>query len=124
MVLPSDIEPKATEHIEEIISMINRLKDLGNAYEVDGHVLFDVSSFNNYGELSRLDKEELISAAKVSVKKDKAYWLELGHKGASDIFDLEKELLPFLDNPKTYLKKYDKKTQAIFFIKINERNNC
>ena len=70
-VLPPDIEPKATDHIEEIISMIKRLKDLGNAYEVDGHVLFDVSSFNNYGELSRLDKEELISGARVEVAEYK-----------------------------------------------------
>lgn len=67
-----------------------------------------------------LDKEELISAAKVSVSKDQSYWMELSHKGASEIFNLEKELLPFLDNPKTHLKKYDRKTQEIFFKKINE----
>ena len=52
-----------------------------------------------------LEKEELISAAKVSVKKGQTYWMDLSHKGASEIFDLEKELLPFLDNPKTYLNK-------------------
>ncbi len=67
-----------------------------------------------------LDKEELISAAKVSVGKNQTYWMDLSHKGASEIFDLEKELLPFLDNPKTHLNKYDKKTQEIFFKKINE----
>ena len=67
-----------------------------------------------------LDKEELISAAKVSVGKDQTYWMDLSHKGASEIFDLEKELLPFLNNPKTALKKYDKKVQAIFFKKVNE----
>lgn len=67
-----------------------------------------------------LDKEELISAAKVSVKKGQTYWMDLSHKGASEIFDLEKELLPFLDNPKTYLNKYDKSTQVIFFKKVNE----
>lgn len=67
-----------------------------------------------------LDKEELISAAKVSVKKDQTYWMDLSHKGASEIFDLEKELLPFLDNPKSHLNKYDKKTQEIFFKKVNE----
>jgi hypothetical protein len=67
-----------------------------------------------------LDKEELISAAKVSVRKDQSYWIDLSHKGASEIFDLEKELLPFLDNPKTHLNKYDKKTQVIFFKKVNE----
>ena len=67
-----------------------------------------------------LDKEELISAAKVSVGKDQTYWMDLSHKGASEIFDLEKELLPFLNNPKTALKKYDKNVQTIFFKKVNK----
>lgn len=67
-----------------------------------------------------LDKEELISAAKVSIGKDQTYWMNLSHTGASEIFNLEKELLPFLDNPTTYLKKYDKNVQEIFFKKINE----
>ncbi len=67
-----------------------------------------------------IPKEELISAAKVSVGKGQTYWMDLSHKGASEIFDLEKELLPFLDNPKSYLKKYDASTQEIFFKKVNE----
>ena len=67
-----------------------------------------------------LDKEELISAAKVSIGKDQTYWMDLSHKGASEIFDLEKELLPFLDNPEKYIKKYDENVQEIFFRKINE----
>lgn len=67
-----------------------------------------------------LDNDELISAAKVSVGKNQTYWMDLSHKGSSEIFDLEKELLPFFDNPKTYLNKYDKKTREIFFKKINE----
>ncbi|GHC46750.1 hypothetical protein [Ulvibacter litoralis] len=67
-----------------------------------------------------LDKDELISAAKVSVGKDQTYWMDLSHKGSSEIFDLEKELLPFLDNPKSHLVKYDTKTQEIFFRRINE----
>lgn len=76
---------------------------------------------NEYLNLNiNLPKEELISAAKVSVGKDKSYWLDLSHKGASEIFNLEKELLPFLDNPKSYLSKYDKSTQEIFFKKVNE----
>jgi hypothetical protein len=67
-----------------------------------------------------IPKEELISAAKVSVGKDKTYWMDLSHKGSSEIFDLEKELLPFLDNPKIYLIKYDISTQEIFYKKVNE----
>ena len=70
-----------------------------------------------------LPKEELISAAKVSVGKDQTYWMDLSHKGASEIFDLEKELLPFLNNPKSFIKKYDKPTQEIFFKKIADLIN-
>ena len=67
-----------------------------------------------------LPKEELLSAAKVSVGKSQTYWMDLSHKGAAEIFDLEKELLPFLDNPKSFLKKYDTSTQEIFLKKVNE----
>jgi len=67
-----------------------------------------------------LDKEELIAAAKVSLGKHQTYWMNLSHNGASEIFNLEKELLPFLDNPTTYLYKYDKSVQELFFKKVNE----
>lgn len=67
-----------------------------------------------------LPKEELISAAKVSLGKDQTYWMDLSHKGASEIFDLEKELLPFLDSPKAFVKKFDTSTQDIFYKKIAE----
>jgi len=67
-----------------------------------------------------LEKEELISAAKVSVGKDQTYWMDLSHKGASEIFDLEKEILPFIDDPKAFVKKFDSKVEEIFFKKINE----
>lgn len=67
-----------------------------------------------------LPKEELISAAKVSLGKDRTYWMDLSHKGASEIFDLEKELLPFLDNPKEFVKKFDATTKEIFFKKVSE----
>jgi hypothetical protein len=75
---------------------------------------------NNLNLNLHLDKEELISAAKVSIGKDQTYWMNLSHTGASEIFNLEKELLPFLDDPTNYLKKYDEKVQEIFFKKINE----
>lgn len=67
-----------------------------------------------------LEKEELISAAKVSIGKDRTYWMDLSHKGSSEIFDLEKEILPFLDNPDKYVKQYDAKVQEIFFKRLNE----
>jgi hypothetical protein len=68
----------------------------------------------------KLDNEELISAAKVSIGKSQTYWMDLSHKGATEIFDLEKELLPFLANPTAYLTKYDANVQEIFFKKVNE----
>ena len=47
-----DIEPRATEHIEEMIEMISTLIEKGHAYEAEGHVLFDIESFDQYGALS------------------------------------------------------------------------
>ena len=50
-VLPPDLEPKATEHIKEMIVIIEALINNGYAYNKDGHVLFNVPSFNKYGSL-------------------------------------------------------------------------
>lgn len=66
-VLPPDVEPKVTEHMPQIISLIERLLESGHAYLADGHVLFSVSSFEAYGELSGRDQEELIAGARVEV---------------------------------------------------------
>lgn len=66
-------------------------------------------------------KEDLISAAKVSVGKDRSYWIDLIHKGPSEIFDLNKELLPFVHDPENYInEKYDKQLKESFYGKINE----
>jgi hypothetical protein len=68
-----------------------------------------------------LPKEELIAAAKVSVGKDRTYWMDLSHKGATEIFDLNKELLPFVHDPDTYSKeKYDAQLRETFYRKVNE----
>lgn len=68
-----------------------------------------------------LSKEDLIAAAKVSVGKDRSYWMDLSHKGATQIFDLSKELLPFIHDPVTYSKeKYDAKLRKTFYQKVNE----
>jgi cysteinyl-tRNA synthetase len=69
------IEPRVTEHISEIIRMIEALIATGNAYEADGHVLFNVPSFKDYGALSRRNRDEMIAGARVDVapyKKDPA----------------------------------------------------
>ena len=68
-----------------------------------------------------LPKEELIAAAKVSVGKDQTYWMDLSHKGATEIFDLKKELLPFIHDPVTYSKeKYDAQLRETFYRKVND----
>lgn len=66
-VLPPDIEPRATQHVDEMVAMIEKLIDAGFAYEADGHVLFDVSSNPEYGALSKRDLREMIAGARVEV---------------------------------------------------------
>jgi cysteinyl-tRNA synthetase len=73
--LPPDFEPRATEHVPEMIAMIETLIEKGHAYEADGHVLFNVLSMDDYGRLSRRDRDELIAGARVEVapyKRDPA----------------------------------------------------
>lgn len=70
-----DIQPRATTHIGEMIALIQKLIDQGHAYESDGHVLFHVPSFPNYGGLSGRSRDEQIAGARVEVasyKKDPA----------------------------------------------------
>ena len=61
------IEPRATEHIDEIIAMIERLIASGHAYEAERHVLFDVTTFDDYGRLSGRDRREMLAGARVEV---------------------------------------------------------
>ena len=62
-----DFEPRATEHIQEMLKMIKVLLENGNAYLSDGHVLFSVSSMPNYGKLSGMNLNEMIDGARVEV---------------------------------------------------------
>ena len=74
-VLPPDIQPKATEYIPEMIILIKDLIKKDFAYEKDGHVLFHVPSFKNYGLLSNRNREEQIAGSRVDIapfKKDPA----------------------------------------------------
>ena len=57
-VLQPDIQPRATEHIKEMIEITEKLIETRHAYEKNGHVLFHVPSFNKYGCLSKRNKEE------------------------------------------------------------------
>lgn len=66
-VLPPDIEPRATAHIDDMIAMISTLIEEGYAYEAEGHVLFDVGSYDGYGTLSKRNLREMIAGARVEV---------------------------------------------------------
>lgn len=66
-VQPPDIEPRATQHVTEMIAMIETLIAKGHAYEAESHVLFDVSSYDEYGALSKRDLREMIAGARVEV---------------------------------------------------------
>jgi len=65
--LPPSVTPRATEHIPEMIAMIETLIAGGHAYAAEGHVLFDVSSKADYGKLARRSLDDMIAGARVDV---------------------------------------------------------
>jgi cysteinyl-tRNA synthetase len=74
-VQPPTIAPHATQEIASMVAMIERLIERGNAYEAEGHVLFSVPSWSDYGELSRRDRDAMVAGARVEVapyKRDPA----------------------------------------------------
>ena len=62
-----DLVPFATAHIAEMVAMIDRLIAAGHAYAAEGHVLFDVPSWPDYGRLSRRPMDEMIAGARVEI---------------------------------------------------------
>ena len=65
--LPPSVTPRATEHIPQMLRIIEQLVAAGHAYAADGHVLFDVSSKADYGKLSRRSLDEMIAGSRVEV---------------------------------------------------------
>ena len=70
-VRPASVEPKATEHMGEIIEMTGALLKRGLAYQVDGDVYFDVAKYPDYGRLSKRRLEDLQAGARVDVDERK-----------------------------------------------------
>ena len=66
-VQPPDIQPHATDFIDEMIELIQMMIDKNAAYESEGHVLFDVTSYSSYGKLSGRDLEDQIAGSRVEV---------------------------------------------------------
>ena len=75
-VLPPTYEPRATEHIAQIIALIERLLEKGFAYVVEGDVYFSVEKFPEYGKLSGRNLEEMRAGARVSVSEKKRHPLD------------------------------------------------
>jgi len=65
--LPPTVEPRATEHIAEMRTLIERLVASGNAYVAEEHVLFSVPSMPDYGKLARRSTDEMMAGARVDV---------------------------------------------------------
>jgi len=88
-----DIEPRATRHIAEIIDMISRLVESGHAYQANGHVLFDIRSFDDYGALSGRALEDMVAGARVEVADFKR------HPGDFVLWKPSEDPLPGWDSP-------------------------
>ena len=66
-VLAPDRQPRATDHVPQMISLVDSLQKSGHAYEAEGHVLFRVGAYAAYGELSGRNRDEQIAGARVEV---------------------------------------------------------
>ncbi|QKK02000.1 MAG: cysteine--tRNA ligase [Pseudomonadota bacterium] len=87
------VEPRATEHIDAIVTMIERLIERGCAYAAEGHVLFNIEQFPDYGRLSKRDRRELIAGARVEVAPYKR------HPGDFVLWKPSDDTLPGWDSP-------------------------
>jgi len=92
-VLVADVHPKVTEHIPEIISMIEKIIENGHAYASGGDVYFDVLSFPAYGALSGRDVEDLKSGARVDPSENKRNPLDFA------LWKAAKEGEPYWESP-------------------------
>jgi cysteinyl-tRNA synthetase len=70
-IRPATVHPKATEHVEDIIGLVSRLVKSCHAYEVNGDVYFDVSTFPGYGKLSGQSLDDLKAGARIDVTEIK-----------------------------------------------------
>jgi cysteinyl-tRNA synthetase len=89
----ANIYPKATEHMPEIIDLIQRLESNGYAYNVEGNVFFDVVKFRDYGKLSGKNITDLESGARVEINEEKRNPLDFA------LWKKAKENEPFWESP-------------------------
>lgn len=89
----ADVEPKATEHIPEIIEIVKGLVERGYAYVVDGDVYFEVKRFPDYGKLSKRDLDDMLAGARVEVDERKRNPMDFA------VWKASKEGEPSWDSP-------------------------
>jgi cysteinyl-tRNA synthetase len=92
-VVTPTITPKATGHMEEMISLISTLEDKGYAYCVDGDVYFSISNYKQYGGLSGRNLEEMMAGARVDINDKKKNPLDFA------LWKNSKEGEPFWESP-------------------------
>ena len=92
-ILRPTFEPKATDHIDDMIALVERLIETGHAYNINGDVYFSVESFKPYGELSKRSLEEMMAGARVEVDERKRNPLDFA------LWKASKENEPFWDTP-------------------------
>jgi len=88
-----DINPKATEHIEDIIQFVQKLVEKGIAYEADGDVYYEIAKFKDYGKLSGQKVEDTLAGARVEVNERKR------HPADFDLWKASKPGEPGWDSP-------------------------
>ncbi len=86
-------EPKATDHIEDMIKFVKVLIEKGYAYEVDGDVYFEVAKFKDYGKLSKKNINELMAGARIDVNEKKKNPLDFA------LWKRSKENEPYWESP-------------------------
>ena len=72
-VRPARVYPRATEHVPQMLAIIEDLLEKGHAYQVGGDVYFDVTSFDRYGRLSGNRVEDLEAGARIEVREEKRH---------------------------------------------------
>ena len=92
-LLEPTLEPRATEHIPEMIALISGLVEKGKAYEVAGDVYFAVESFEDYGKLSGRSLEEMMAGARIEVDGRKRHAMDFA------LWKSSKEGEPFWESP-------------------------
>lgn len=73
LCLPVDVAPKVTEHIPEIVALTQRLIDRGHAYHVDGDVYYEVSTFDDYGKLSKRKLDDMRAGERIAIDPRKRH---------------------------------------------------